>query len=212
MTKQNRIQLFDEWARNYEQSVEAKENFPFAGYSKVLETILDKSAVQSQMSVLDLGTGTGNLADNFNTVGCDVFGVDFSQNMLEKARIKVPQATFIQADLLVDLPAEVNKQFDRIVSAYVFHEFALTTKVSILQRLSENNLHTNGLIVIGDVSFPSVAIREEARKKWANQWDEDEHYWAADEVIEACAKISLNLQYKQVSSCGGVFVFSKSNH
>jgi hypothetical protein len=39
-----------------------------------------------------------------------------------------------------------------------------------------------------------------------DSWDEEEHYWAADEVVGACKDAGLQVSYKQVSSCGGVLV------
>jgi hypothetical protein len=41
-----------------------------------------------------------------------------------------------------------------------------------------------------------------------NKWDEDEHYWAADETISACEQAGLRATYQQVSSCGGVFAIT----
>ena len=37
-------------------------------------------------------------------------------------------------------------------------------------------------------------------------WDEDEHYWAADESIRVLSRLGLRVEYLQVSSCGGVYV------
>jgi hypothetical protein len=42
--------------------------------------------------------------------------------------------------------------------------------------------------------------------KFPKIWEE-EYYWAADEAVEACRTLGLHVTYKQVSSCGGVFVF-----
>jgi len=209
--KQTRIQLFNEWAQNYEQAVGKNEGFPFEGYSDVLNTIIDLASIQPKMSVLDLGTGTGSLAFLFNKLSCDVFGVDFSHNMLEIARTNVPAATFIQADLLTDLTSIIDERFDRIVSAYVFHEFDLRTKKNLLHRLFEKHLQNDGLIIIGDVSFQSVKIRNEAKGKWKNYWDNDEHYWADDETTMTFEKTNIDLKYKQVSSCGGVYIFSNKS-
>ena len=126
--------------------------------------------------------------------------------MLAEARAKVPQATFVQADLMGDWPAELDRRFDRIVSAYVLHEFDLATKVSFLCKSAQHHLAHGGRIVIGDVAFPTVIARKEAHKRWARLWDEGEHYWAADEALAACERAGLRARYTQVSSCGGVFV------
>ena len=87
-----------------------------------------------------------------------------------------------------------------IVSAYVFHEFDLSTKISLLKRLAHDHLTDGGRIIIGDIAFPTVQAREEAHQRWLRIWDEGEHYWAADEATTACEKAGLQLRYTQVSS------------
>jgi len=210
MNEQNRIQLFNDWAADYDLSVASTDHpFPFDGYERVLDEIVRQAVVQSSMLVLDLGVGTGNLAERFVALGCTVWGIDFSPAMLAEARAKLPQASFVQADLLGSWPATLNRRFDRVVSAYVLHEFDLATKVILLQRLAAHNLFTGGRIVVGDTAFPTALAREQAHAQWTGRWDEDEHYWAADETIRACEEGGLRTVYTQVSSCGGVFVIER---
>ena len=206
MDTEDRSELFDDWAAHYDLSVESTKGFPFSGYEHVLNEIFRLAAAQSHMLVLDLGAGTGNLAKRFVALGCAVWGTDFSCEMLAKARGKVPQARFVEADLLGKWPAELSQRFDRVVSAYLFHEFDLLVKVSLLRRLAQEHLAAAGRIIIGDIAFPTVQAREEAHRRGGNLWDEDEHYWAADEAMAACEKAGLHSQYSQISNCGGVFV------
>ncbi len=206
MNREDRSQLFDDWAAHYDQSVKSTEGFPFSGYEDVLNEIIRRAAARSHMLVVDLGTGTGNLATRFAALGCSIWGTSFSSEMLAKARVKLPGARLVQADLLGDWPAELNQRFDRVVSAYVFHEFELLAKINLLERLARKHLASAGRIVIGDIAFPTVRVREEAHRHWANLWDEGEHYWAADEAMAACESAGLHSQYSQISSCGGVFV------
>ncbi len=93
------------------------------------------------------------------------------------------------------------------MSAYVLHEFDLSRKIALLRRLADCYLAPGGKIVIADIAFPTAAAREEAHRRWADRWDEDEHYWAADEVIAPCRDAELQAIYTQISGCGGVFVF-----
>jgi len=201
----DRRRLFDRWAGSYDNEVRSDAGFPFAGYDHVLEEIVRLADVESGMRVLDLGTGTGNLAARFAALGCEVLGIDFSPKMLAAAQRKVPDARFVYSGLTNRLDFLHGKRFNLIVSAYVFHEFDLSTKISILTRLSRDRLTKRGRMVIGDIAFPTVKGREEAHRRWAAQWDEEEHYWAADEAIVACEEAGLHVRYVQVSSCGGVF-------
>lgn len=207
MDEQGQVQLFDDWAACYDHSVGSSGEYPFGGYKQVLDRVAELAAVESQMSVLDLGTGTGNLAQRFVTLDCQVWGTDFSAKMLDKARTKVPQARFFQADLMGQWPAALERRFERIVSAYVLHHFKLEIKLELLERLARQQLARGGRMVIADVAFPTVEIREQAHARWADVWDEDEYYWAADEIAAGMLAAGLTVQYQQVSSCGGVFTF-----
>ena len=167
MTTRDRVQLFDAWADDYDSAVlSADHPFPFAGYQAVLDEIVNQSQIQRNMTVLDLGTGTGNLAALFLAQGCQVSGVDYSHEMLAEASTKFPAAAFVHADLLEDWPPIIQHKFDRVISGYVFHEFDLDTKVSLLQRIASQHLKTGGCIVIGDTALPSMDIRSESHSRW----------------------------------------------
>jgi putative AdoMet-dependent methyltransferase len=210
MNQRHRIQLFDDWAEHYDQSVQGDGDFPFDGYEQVLDEVTKVTHAQSGMKVLDLGIGTGNLAARFADLGCDIWGIDFSAEMLAKALEKLPQAVLIQAGLLDVWLAELDHRFDRIVSGYVLHEFDLPTKVGLLQQLAQCHLAANGQIVIGDIAFPTTQARERAHQRWIDLWDEEEYYWAADETIRACKSVGLQVTYKQISSCGSVFAIERT--
>jgi putative AdoMet-dependent methyltransferase len=205
MTTAERIPLFDRWAAEYDETVSRGEGFPFAGYDDVLATIVRQAEVRPVMSVLDIGTGTGNLALRFAALGCTVTGVDFSPEMLVIARRKVESGTFVEADLCGARPAALQRRFDRIVGAYVLHEFDLLTKVRLLQGLARDCLSPGGRMVVGDVGFATAGARTDAAQRYADRWDASEHYWAADEAIDAMAQAGLRASYAQASPCAGVF-------
>jgi len=172
----------------------------------VLDTIVQSAAPQAGSLVLDIGTGTGNVAERFMSLGCHVWGIDFSAEMLTQAQVKLPEARFVQADILGVWPDELQRRFDRIAAAYVLHEFDLQTKVAFIQRLIQQHLAPKGWIVIGDIAFPTTYDREQARQQWRNHWDDAEYYWAADEALAALEYVGLQAEYIQVSWCAGVFV------
>ncbi len=209
MSQTDRTQLFDRWAQTYDAAVPSADgDFPFDGYEQILDEVVRLAGVQPSMRILDLGIGTGNLAARFLQRGCAVWGADFSAEMLAQARAKLPHVHLVQADLLGEWPAELQLPFDRVVSAYVLHEFDLAAKISLLRRVASHHLAAGGCILVADIAFPTALAREEAAQRWADSWDQDETYWAADETIAACAEAGLQATYKQVSSCGGVFTFA----
>ncbi|MFH1690634.1 MAG: class I SAM-dependent methyltransferase [Candidatus Eisenbacteria bacterium] len=217
-----REQIFDEWAGSYDESVDGCSGFPFEGYRRVLDLIAERARAEAGMELLDLGIGTGNLAGRFLDLGCVMWGMDFSLQMLAKVHSKYPQIELLKADIKGDWPIDVDRHFDRVVSAYVLHEFDLESKVRLLRKLVCDHLVEGGCAVIGDVSFPSRSAHDEAEKLFTSTWDEekqawrsgvwdeDEYYWAADEAIEALALVGLTACYAQVSFCGGVYVIERA--
>ncbi|HRK89309.1 MAG TPA: methyltransferase domain-containing protein [Anaerolineales bacterium] len=195
---------FDPWAKTYDDDVRQQSVFPFDGYARVLETVVNLAEPRGGMSVLDLGTGTGNLAVMFAERGCDLWCTDFSEAMLAKAREKVPQAHFVLADLRADWSPELDRRFDRIVSAYVFHHLELDEKVRVCRELVTQRLDPNGALIIGDLSFPNKAEMDRFAKSVGDLWDE-EFYWLADESIPALEAAGLTVSYQQISACAGVY-------
>ncbi len=196
---------FDEWAESYDASVSA-DQFPFYAYKKVLTRTAKLARAQAGMSVLDLGTGTGNLARLLVRRGCELWCTDFSEAMLAKARQKLPQAHFSHHDLRRGWPAGFPGRFDRIVSAYVFHHFDLDEKVRIIYGLLREHLSPLGRLVIADVAFPDRRTREKVKEELGNDWEE-EYYWVADDAIPAFKQMGVAVEVEQVSVSEAVFSF-----
>jgi putative AdoMet-dependent methyltransferase len=194
---------FDDWAEDYDKSTREYSEFPFAGYDQILQTIVELTRPQSGQSILDLGTGTANLAILFDKLGCEIWCTDFAPLMLQKARQKLPKAHFVLHDLRGDWPAEFDRRFDGIVSAYVFHHFELGKKVSLCLELVSERLNSGGRLVIGDISFPSLAAKEVFSRNIPD-WEE-EFYWLADESVAALQRAGLRVEYRQISGCAGVY-------
>lgn len=82
------------------------------------EALLDLLAPQEDERVLDLGCGTGHLADRIAGSGASVVGVDSSREMLAEARATHPALPFVRADAR-RLPFEGS--FDAVLSNAVLH-------------------------------------------------------------------------------------------
>jgi putative AdoMet-dependent methyltransferase len=206
MTQSEDAREFDDWADRYDESVRSRDDFPFHGYENVLSRVVNTAAAEPSNWILDLGIGTGNLAKHFVDLGCQVWGIDFSQEMLSQAKAKLPEVHLTQANLLDSWPKEISHRFDRIVSAYVFHHFDLAEKVKLLVRVGRDHCAVAGRIVVADISFPTSDALAQARIKWREYWDE-EHYWVANEAILACEEAGFSVWYEQLVEFAGVFVF-----
>ncbi|HEU4327481.1 MAG TPA: hypothetical protein VFS21_30360 [Roseiflexaceae bacterium] len=88
----------------------------------------------------------------------------------------------------------------------MLHEFPLERACALLRRLADDHLVPGGWIVFGDIAFNSVLTCAAAQAYWQDRWDEEEHYWAADEARPALRSVGLIAGYTPVSHCGGVFV------
>lgn len=73
---------FYEWAGHYDESINDAK-IPFTGYWRVLSEVIRLADVRLGMTVLDLGTGTGNLAALFASSACTGLRADFSTAMLK---------------------------------------------------------------------------------------------------------------------------------
>ncbi|HUQ04830.1 MAG TPA: hypothetical protein VM261_20150 [Kofleriaceae bacterium] len=159
--------------------------FPFAGYELVLDRIVAQAALTPGTRVLDLGTSTGALTARLHAAGGDVVGV-------------------AQAALTGALP-DLGRRFERIVSAYAFHELRPTERLRLVTDLFERHLVRDGVVIIGDISFATAADRDRVRSDLGRRWDDRELYLVADEERVALAKLGLRTDYEPVSFCAGVF-------
>ncbi len=203
MTQQFPPSEFDDWANSYDESVRTDTAFPFDGYDRVLETVVNEAAVSPGDLVLDLGAGTGNLSALFVERGCQIWGVDFSEKMLQHARHKLPQASFAQADIREPLPADFPQHYHAIVSGYTFHHFPLDEKVRLVRRLLTDHLLSGGRLVIGDLMFRDATDEDDLRRAMGEEW-EQEFFWLADEAIAALAEAGIASRFVKISSCAGV--------
>ena len=204
------VEPFERQAATYDRAVASAVGFPHAGYEEVLDEVVRRSDARSGFGILDLGVGTGNLACKYVEIGCQLWGIDFSSNMLDEARRKLPSAVLVHADLLDDWPPELQRRFDRIVSTYVLHHFDLDAKLELISGFFQSRLAGEGLVAVGDISFPTRRAREEAREALGGAWEDDEYYWAADETKVTFAEAGLNTEYVQVSSYGGVYTIKQA--
>lgn len=85
-------------------------------------------ACEPGMKVLDVGCGTGEDLATIaaTTPNCTLFGLDNSEGMIAEAKTKVPNATFLVADMeTFSLP----EKFDRIIVRHALHLANNKTKV-----------------------------------------------------------------------------------
>ena len=194
---------FDRWACEFDDAVresEEENSYPFAGYGKVMECIFREITEKKRASVLDLGFGTGTLSSRLYASGCDIYGQDFSSEMIGIARKKMPKAHLYEGDFSKGLAEPLlGRKYDFIVSTYALHHLTDDGKVMLIGKLL-GLLEDGGKIIIGDVAFKTRRDMEKCRLDTGDEWDDAEHYFVADELRDSFP----NLRFRKISFCAGV--------
>ncbi|MCJ7840025.1 methyltransferase domain-containing protein [Lederbergia sp. NSJ-179] len=101
----------DQWnSKLYDQS--------HAFVSKLGQGIVELLAPKAGERILDLGCGTGDLANQLTDLGAQVVGIDQSENMIQEAKEKYPHITFHVEDATA-LP--YRNEFDAVFSNATLH-------------------------------------------------------------------------------------------
>ena len=169
-------------AGGYDAHVCDESNPVRNGYDATLDWVIEHAAVGSDDTVVDLGTGTGNLAARLGPVGRLVC-VDISTVMLDIAKRKLPAATeYVEADLLEF--TERAPECDAAMSTYAFHHLTADEKIALLDGLFLR-LRPGGRIAIGDLMVADRGSVAEIRETLAHPDVEatfaDEFPWYVDD-------------------------------
>ena len=201
---------FDLWADDYDKSVnlsESENEYPFAGYKDVLNTIYNIVHKKEKARILDIGFGTGVLTKKLYDDGYEIYGIDFSERMIEIAKEKMSLAKLFQYDFSKGLPEEIkNLKFDYIISTYAIHHLDDEGKVEFFNTLVQH-LSDVGEIIIGDVAFETRELLEMCKSKSGDNWDDEEIYMVFDELKKFFSK--QNIAFIPISYCAGIVKFRK---
>lgn len=196
---------FDTWAGDYDASIQRySKGYPFEGYYNVLSYVQNLVEIEEEKKILDVGIGTGLLTSELYKKGGEIYGIDFSDKMIELAKLKIPNGKFYCYDFRNGLPEElVNEKFDYIVSSYAIHHITDENKIDFIKLLIEK-LDKNGKIMIADIAFATNDAMEKCKEISKKAWDNDEYYMVAEDISDELEKLNLDVKYTQVSSCAGV--------
>ncbi len=204
------VDHFDDWAITYDEALDVPtEAFPFAGYDSVLDALVDAVRRSGATRVLDLGIGTGTLAQRLVATipDLEVWGIDFSPRMLEQARRKVPSAFLVEADLHHGLANLALPCFGAAVSSYVLQEFSDDQKAVLIDELLRQRLEPGGLVAVGDIAFPDADRLAATRQAVGQRWDDTEHYVVADAFLHHLREQGIDGTFRPLSPWAGVFTF-----
>ena len=116
-TPEDNIKLYKVWASSYDDDFAKKNDYR----SPVLiSNYYDKYSNKNDVPVLDVGAGTGLIAEVMNKKNTiDIDAIDISSEMLESAKSKNCYNKLIEADLTKNLDID-NNYYGAIVSAGTF--------------------------------------------------------------------------------------------
>ena len=165
----------------YDADVRDESNPVRNGYAATLDWVIARAAIEPSDTVVDLGTGTGNLAARVGA-HARLVCVDVSSGMLAVAREKLPPATrYVEADLLEFV--EHGPECDVVISTYAIHHLVAEEKVALLAGLFAR-LRSGGRIAIGDLMVADASVVADLRAGLAHpDVDEmfaDEFPWLVD--------------------------------
>lgn len=198
--------LFDNWATHYDETVYTKKGEyyeVFKNYEEILkETVaLIKAPVTS--TVLDIGSGTGNLGAAASTLGYHVIGIEPNAKMRELAATKYPHIPVQNGSFLtLDIP---DQSASAIISSYAFHHLQDEEKVEAIAFLT-TKLHRGGQIIIADTMYESQEAASDLLN-WAENYgfthlaqDLKMEFYTTHEVLSnAFKQFNYTVHFKQMN-------------
>lgn len=196
---------FDNWSKTYDSSV--KNNVGELGiyehYEDILETVYELATKDihtepSQVKVLDIGVGTGNLSEKFLSQGYDIIGIDQSREMLNVAKKKF-SGLQVRLGEFLKIPFG-NNQFNAIVTTYAFHHLNESEKCIAIKEMLRV-LKDDGTIIIGDMMFENEEQKQQMMSQLTEKQKaeiEDEYYTNIDVLKQVIEDYNMKLSFTPI--------------
>jgi putative AdoMet-dependent methyltransferase len=228
MTRSEHVDRFnhDEDADEYDSDVQNAADPIRAGYDQLLDWVRNEVSASQQQgrTVLELGSGTGNLTLRLLAAGGvdRIVCVDVSTRMTELAAAKLAHefedaeasVQFLLCDVLEALDGEKLAEsgaptaFDAIVSTYTLHHLTRDEKARLF-RAAAARLRTGGQLVVGDLAFESAGERarflDRCRASGSEEQAElalvieDEFFWILEEDMPALESAGFEVVARRFS-------------
>ncbi len=197
--QKEKIWNFDQWAESYDGWV-TSDDPTYARYDTVLGRVLSLSGAAGGKRILDIGTGTGNLALHLLDRGAEVVGLDPSQKMLDIAGEKLSGHPRIELKKVDEPFLKIpygDASFDAVVSTYAFHHVHPSKKPGCIAEMMRV-LKPGGEWVIGDLIFQSEEDERAALNAW--DWMEDEYYARIEDLVPLFRDLDMVLKSEQYTA------------
>ena len=194
---------FDLWTDDYDKIVGLSDDdnsYPFAGYKEILNQIYNEVLSLKAKKVLDIGFGTGTLTSRLYEKGIEIYGQDFSKEMFDTAKEKMPNAKLYFKDFSHGLDeALLANKYDTIIATYSLHHLEDGDKTNFIKSLLPL-LNDGGKILIGDIAFKTRHELEICKHQAGKSCDDEEFYFVYDEMKDKFPTATFD----QISHCAGI--------
>ena len=150
--------IFDEWSDHYDETISEHDGEyaeVFEGYDKILASTIDSLELPKNSKIVDIGSGTGNLAHTATQKGYTAIGLEPNARMRQLSQKKYPNIPVKDGSFLT-LPFE-DHSIDAFVSTYAFHHLSDEEKAESAKLLA-SKLRKGGKVIISDTMYASSEV------------------------------------------------------
>jgi len=188
---------------NYDRWTSAEAGLYYERYNDLLDLVVVRSRVKRGDWVLDIGTGTGELARRFaQNRDCRVVGLDPSAAMVETARHKAATGEWGDVEFQIaeapflEIPYP-DGAFDAVASTQAFHHIHERHKLAAVGEMARV-LKAGGRLALGEPMFQNRADLEAALARWPDELEEE--YFAYLDTLPAMFRdAGLSFHAEQLS-------------
>ncbi len=159
---------------SYDTRTAAEAGLYYERYHDLLDLVVVRCQTRTGERVLDIGTGTGELARRFaQNRGCRVLGLDPSAGMIKEARRKACSGSWGDVTFGVGrapflrIPC-CDGSFAAVASTQAFHHVAERRKPAAIREMARV-LKPSGRLAIGDPMFETRAELDAALARWPEE-------------------------------------------
>ncbi|MBI2064544.1 MAG: class I SAM-dependent methyltransferase, partial [Candidatus Yanofskybacteria bacterium] len=151
--------------------------------------------------VLDVGCGAGIKSKYLIRKGLNVVGIDLSEEMIEIAKIEVPEARFKVADIIE--PLEFDEKFDGIFAQAVLLHVPKDDIKNVLTNLIDL-LKPKGYLYIAVKGLKEGQPEEQIIKEndYGYEYERFFSFYTPEELIDYLKELGMTIVYNEIISTG----------